>query len=84
MPRAIGIADIAFRFRKRRQRPGVHFRGWIPDLYVPLSTLRLHPCEWLRMTQGRLGSLPLTVRLFHSLHLAGLSRRTYGVCPLIS
>ncbi len=35
------------------------FRGSIPDLHVPLSTLRTDPCGPSRMTRGRCGSLRL-------------------------
>src|ERR1022692_196673 len=47
-------------------------RGCISGPYVPLSTLRRCPCEQLRMTRGRCGSLFLHRVTFHSLH----SRRT--------
>jgi hypothetical protein len=48
--------DGAFRFSLQRRRPGVNLLcGWIP--HVPLSTLRRRPCEGLRMTRGRYGSL---------------------------
>jgi hypothetical protein len=52
-------------FPPRRRHPEVPaayaaghvFHGSIPDLYVPLSTLRRRPREQLRMTRGRCGSL---------------------------
>src|SRR5229473_2904778 len=48
--------DVAFRFLPRRRRPGgVVFRGSLPGLHVPLSTLRGRP----RMTRGRCGLLTL-------------------------
>src|SRR6266478_8055284 len=57
-PRDIGAPDVAFRFSLQRRRPGVSFlRGLIPGPHVPLSTLRRCPCEQLRMTRGRCGSL---------------------------
>src|SRR5262249_54719953 len=37
-----------------------NFRGSIACLHVPLSTLRVHPCDCPRMTQGQDGSLSLT------------------------
>jgi hypothetical protein len=57
-PRDIGAPDGAFRFLLQRRRPGVVcLRGSIPGPHVPLSTLRRRPCEQLRMTRGRCGSL---------------------------
>src|SRR5262249_55992249 len=48
--------DMAFRLPPRRRRPGgAFFRGCIPGLPVPLSTLRGRP----RMTRGRRGPLTL-------------------------
>jgi hypothetical protein len=52
---------------KRQLQPGglaafaarSNFRGSIPSLHVPLSTLRRRPYERLRMTRGRCGSLHL-------------------------
>jgi hypothetical protein len=35
------------------------FRGSIPGPHFPLSTLRIHPCERIRMTRGRSDSLDL-------------------------
>jgi hypothetical protein len=46
---------VAFRFSLQRRPSGVGFRGCIPGLPVPLSTLRGRP----RMTRGRCGSLTL-------------------------
>src|SRR2546430_13254503 len=37
-----------------------HFHGSIPCLHVPLSTLRVQPCDCPRMTRGQVGSLRLT------------------------
>ena len=62
-----GAPGVAFRPYPRRRHPGVPaacaaghgFRGSIPGLYVPLSTLRRRPYERLRMTRGRCGSLLL-------------------------
>jgi len=57
-PRDIGAPDGAFRFLLQRRRPVVVvLRGSIPGPHVPLSTLRRRPCERLRMTRGRCGSL---------------------------
>jgi hypothetical protein len=49
-----------------------------PTHYVdaPLSTFRPCPCWQQRMTRARGGPLTLQLRLFHSQHRAGLSRRT--------
>src|SRR5207247_10158526 len=60
-----GAPGIAFRIPPPRRHPGVPaahaaghiFRGSIPDLYVPLSTLRRRPHERLRMTRASCGSL---------------------------
>src|SRR5580692_475223 len=60
-----GAPGVAFRHPPTRRHPGVPaacaaghiFHGSIPDLYVPLSTLRRRPRERLRMTRGRCGSL---------------------------
>ena len=58
--RAIDALGGAFRFLLQRRRPGGSvFRGSIPGPHVPLSTLRRHPLERLRMTRGRCGSLRL-------------------------
>jgi len=43
----------------RASAPWNNFRGSIPCLHVPLSTLRLRPCERCRMTRGQGGSLDL-------------------------
>jgi len=62
-----GALGVAFRlFRERRHPEGLAayaarscFRGSIPSLHVPLSTLRRRPFGRLRMTRGRRGSLYL-------------------------
>jgi hypothetical protein len=62
-----GAPSVAFRLTPQRRHPEVPaayaaghiFRGSIPDLHVPLSTLRRRPHERLRMTWGRCGSLCL-------------------------
>jgi hypothetical protein len=59
------MLGIAFRLSPQRRHPGVPaacaaghvFHGSLPNLYVPLSTLRRRPRERLRMTRGRCGSL---------------------------
>jgi len=66
-PCDVGASGVAFRLSPRRRHPEVPaayapghiFRGSIPDLYIPLSTLRRRPRERLRMTRGRCGSLYL-------------------------
>ena len=60
-------SDVAFRLPPQRRHPGGPiaratghgFRGSIPSLHVPLSTLRPRPCERRRMTRGRCGWLTL-------------------------
>ena len=52
--------SVAFPPNKLRQHPYCQiFRGSIPRLHVPLSTLRVQPYDWPRMTRGRCGSLRL-------------------------
>jgi hypothetical protein len=66
-PCAGGAPSVAFRLSPRRRHPevpaacaaGRGFRSSIPGLHLPLSTLRRRPCERLRMTRGRCGSLLL-------------------------
>jgi transposase len=70
-----GAPGIAFRHPPPRRHPGVPaayaaghlFHGSIPDLYVPLSTLRLRPHGRPRMTRGHCGSLNLQCMNF-SIH----------------
>src|SRR5690606_27036541 len=58
--RDVDATSIAFRrLLPRRRSGGSYFRGSVPGPHVPLSTLRRRPCEWLRMTRGRCGSLLL-------------------------
>src|ERR1019366_7503474 len=59
------------------------FHSSIPGLSVPLSTLRLQPLDSRCKTPGQDGSLVFScnVRLFHSRHHAGLSRRTAKPIP---
>ena len=87
-PRAGGVPSVAFRLSPRRRHPeepvafatGHIFHGSIPDLYVPLSTLRSRPRERLRMTRGPLWfAIPSTYETF--IHntlpvLTGARRRT--------
>src|SRR6266404_8184858 len=70
-PKASHVCDassLAFRLVQQRRHPKVatalamvvQFRGSIPGLYVPLSTLHLCPCGQLKcMTRGQCGSLAL-------------------------
>ena len=52
--------SVAFPPNKQRRHPDFQiFRGSIPRLHVPLSTLRVQPLDWPRMTRGRCGSLSL-------------------------
>jgi len=54
-------SGVAFRSRPRRRHPEVYvpFRGSIPGLHLPLSTLRTHSYPCLRMTRGCCDSLCL-------------------------
>ena len=62
------------------------FRSSIPGLHVPLSTLRLQPCDCKRMTRGQDGSLLLscvtlsftTPRRFIPAHSASCYARSVG------
>jgi hypothetical protein len=56
-----GAAYVAFHFCGQRRHPEVYhiFRGSIALPALPLSTLRLYPYEYKRMTRGRCGSLCL-------------------------
>src|SRR5271167_3845318 len=76
--RASDASAIAFRLVPRRRLLEERlFRGSIPGLHGPLSTLRLLLTQGYRMTRGRRGSLLLhRVAFFIPLHLAGLARRT--------
>jgi hypothetical protein len=59
--------------RRGRRHPGVVvFRGSIPSPSVPLPTLRLTPCGFLRMTRGRCGSL-----LLHRMTLSFTTSRRF-------
>src|SRR6266542_4192590 len=66
-PRHIDAPSFAFRIFRQRRHPkvatastvGFQFRGSIPGLYVPLSTLHLRPCGRRCMTRSRCGSLIL-------------------------
>ncbi len=52
--------SVAFPTNKQGQHPDFQtFRGSIPRLHVPLSTLRVRPHDRPRMTRGRCGSLGL-------------------------
>ena len=58
--RGIDARNVAFRFSLQRRHPGEKiFRGSIPGLHVPLSTLRPCPHGQQRMTRGRCGPLTL-------------------------
>src|SRR6266702_3881390 len=54
------VLNVAFRLPRRRRHHRLEgFRGSTPSLCVPLSTLRLQPRDYRRMTQGRGGLLGL-------------------------
>ncbi len=76
-PRHDGARRVAFRLQ--RQRPGLSkFRGSIPSLQFPLSTLRHRPHRRHRMTRGRRGRLLLrhTTLSFASIHRSPGAQRT--------
>ena len=57
----------------KHQRPELVLRRSIPSLRTPLSTLRLQPHDYTRMTRGRWGSLYL--------HRDGLAPSTFRRSP---
>ena len=58
--RDIVPTGVAFPMNKQGRHPDFpSFRGSIPRLHVPLSTLHAQPRDWSRMTRGRCGSLGL-------------------------
>jgi hypothetical protein len=60
MPCLIGITIVAFPTTVKGRHPELSlFRGSIPYLHVPLSTLRLMNLSTRRMTRGRYGWLDL-------------------------
>jgi hypothetical protein len=60
LPRHTGMVRVAFRvFGARRHLDMARFRGSIPCLHVPLSTLRRRRYRGLRMTRGQRGWLAL-------------------------
>jgi len=60
MPCQNGIAIVAFPTSLKGRHPELSlFRGSIPSLHVPLSTLRLMNLSTRRMTRGRYGWLDL-------------------------
>ena len=76
-------ASLAFRHAPRRRHPEVArlaaehvFRGSIPSLHVPLSTLRLRPYERQRMTRGQRGWLDLHCMKFSFTTPRRFGRRT--------
>ncbi len=82
--RDIDASGVAFRLLRRRRHPGVGhgFRGSIPDLHVPLSTLRPPPRGGRRMTRGRCGSLRLHRTTLAFATPRRFDRRTGGPqCP---
>jgi hypothetical protein len=65
-PRHNGVYSVAFRVLGARRYPGMaRFRGSIPCLHVPLSTLRASRYREPCMTRGQCGWL--------NLHCQGLS-----------
>ena len=56
--RDVASTSVAFPMNKQGRHPDFPpFRGSIPRLHVPLSTLHAQPHDWTRMTQGRCGSV---------------------------
>jgi len=60
--RAFEYDRVAFRFAHRVGTPVLVFRGSIPDLLLPLSTLHRYDCSYRCMTRGQLGSLLLSYK----------------------
>jgi hypothetical protein len=60
MPRQSGTLVVAFPLPQQGRRPEFgYFRGSIPCLHLPLSTLHRRSYERRRMTRGRYGWLDL-------------------------
>ena len=84
-----GTAGVAFRYPRQRRHPevtrlaaGRQFRGSIPGLHVPRSTLRLRPYGRRRMTWGRCGRLRLHRMTLSFTTPAGFSGAPRTVEPL--
>jgi hypothetical protein len=72
-----GLLHLGSYVTPRRRRPrGRWFRGSMPGLPVPLSPLRDCPASARAFLGVGLARYAFTVRLFHSQHLAGLTRPT--------
>jgi hypothetical protein len=70
-----GVPAVAFRVFGARRHPGVaRFRGSIPCLHIPLSTLHALRYRSTRMTRGQCGWLDLHCRRLALLHIM-------PVCP---
>jgi hypothetical protein len=75
IPRHTGMVRVAFRVFGARRHPGIaRFRGSIPCLHVPLSTLHGLRYRNSRMTRGQCGWLDLHCRRLPLLHIM-------PVCP---
>src|SRR5262249_4459075 len=69
-----GVPAVAFRVFGARRHPDWPFRGSIPCLHVPLSTLHRPRYQSLRMTRGQRGWLDLRCQRLALFH-------TVPVCP---
>src|SRR5215813_5083977 len=70
IPRHTGMVRVAFRvFGARRHLEMARFRGSIPCLHVPLSTLHGPRYRGSRMTRGQRGWLDLRCRRLALLHI---------------
>jgi len=78
--RDIDAPVVAFRFLLKRRPLEAYqqFRGSMPSLDVPLSTLHRGPYEQQRMTRGQSGSLLLLCMALSSTTPHRFSRRTAG------
>jgi hypothetical protein len=75
LPRHTGMGRVAFRVFGARRHPGIaRFRGSIPCLHVPLSTLHGLRYRNSRMTRGQCGWLDRHCRRLPLLHIM-------PVCP---
>jgi hypothetical protein len=75
---SIANSRVAFLLSGESRRPGfAFFEAQSPGPPIPLSTLRVTPCDVSRKTEGQDGvAVSFLVGLFHSLQHAGLNRRS--------
>jgi hypothetical protein len=76
-----GVPAVAFRVFGARRHPGIaRFRGSIPCLHVPLSTLHKPRYRGLRMTRNQCGWLDLHCRRLPLLHIVPVCLGTPERC----